>query len=228
LNLRERFASETILSIRHRLFQNKEPLPMRLSRLSFIVAGFALAAAAAVHADTITETFTAPDGLLGYAPPGSTSEIDQFNPSLGTLTSVTVAYTVGITGFCNSQMEIGCYVDFDLADAGAGYQAGRETVILPSPSFSLTFSGSQDNVDPATFTADFIGTGQFQFGVFGAVADASGGGYPAAGYINNLAGTVTYDYTPAAPAVPEPPSIALIGTGALMGAEMLRRQFSRS
>ncbi len=201
---------------------------MRLSLLSLAIAGFVLTTVTAVHADTITQTFTAPDGLLGYEPPAPTSEMNQFNPSLGTLTSVTVAYTVGITGFCTSEMGIGCYVDFDIADAGMGYQAGKETVVLPSPSFSLMFSGSQDNVDPSTFTADIIGTGQFQLAVYGAVADASGGGYPAAGYINNLNGTVTYDYIPVAPAVPEPSSIALIGTGALMGAGMLRRKFSRS
>ncbi|HTH53102.1 MAG TPA: choice-of-anchor E domain-containing protein [Edaphobacter sp.] len=197
---------------------------MRLSRPLLAVAGFVSTAATIAHADTITQTFTAPDAPFNYMVYTDTSPINQFDPSLGTLDGVTINFTTGVTGAC---LAILCYVDVEVTDPELMSTAWGETQLPNENPFSLILSGASSS-DPQRFSSYLLGTGQVQLLVIDALGAQDGVGYAST---NNLFGTIAYDYTPApppSPSVPEVSSIILIGTGALMGAGILRRKFSKN
>lgn len=99
---------------------------------------------------------------------------------------------------------------------------------LPADSdFTRTVSATSGY--PELYSSEFPGTGQIDLKGIADVGSWHGTQY---GSTTNLSGTVTYDYTPAAAApvstVPEPSGIALIGTLAMVGAQILRRKFSKN
>lgn len=101
------------------------------------------------------------------------------------------------------------------------------TAGLPADS-DFTHTVSATSSYPELYSSEFLGTGEIDLKV---IADAGSWYGTQYGSTTNLSGTVAYDYTPAAApvsTVPEPSGIALIGTMAMVGAQILRRKFSKN
>ena len=187
---------------------------MRLS--SFVSAAALLSASFAAHADTITENLTVTgntsagtnNGLYGIA----STAFSQFNPSLGTLNSISITFSGNATS-ANSGLDqlaqvspTNSSVEFSGISSGAIFGRGL---------FPFSYSATE----PSDFlTALFVGTGtealNLQFNAPTTNVSVSNG-------------TLRYNYTttPVA-ATPEPSSFALLGTGLLGAVGVARKRFA--
>ncbi len=171
----------------------------------------------------------------------------KFNPSLGTLTSVTIGLSTSIRvvmTVTNSSLDPSSgtartEVQFTVQDAGWNLITPEIDSFTPSFAYSLgpgdsvtsgtlTKSGSStDLYTDAAILAEFIGPGTIVLpaSTFTQIWLSNAGGDTLASQITNasLTGTVTYEYTLGGEAgVPEPGSMLLFGS-ALIGLTILLR-----
>jgi hypothetical protein len=183
------------------------------------VVGLALCSAAAYADSTAPENFTA----SGYtdATPGNieSTAFAKFDTSLGTLDSI----TIHLTGDADAAGDIGGGGSF-LSGMGAGNEPDN---VLIHGSGGTSSEGSFDISVNATFSSDlsyFEGTGTSTVDLIfsGSYIDIS---------TKSTSGTITYNYTPTVvtppAATPEPSSLALLGSGVLGVAGVVRRRMRR-
>ncbi len=215
------------------------------TRLAWIVIGMAATAggASAAKADFLTQTSTVSLATTDF---NQTLTYDKFDPSLGTLLSVRLAFAGTIAStFVFFAGPTPTVVTADVAGTIAiGPTAGSTTSILAtidndatrslpangSDSFAQTAIGSAgfsstDPTDLALFTGPGTLTVPLAVTATSLVSTDTGNG---GGLVRTKAGgdfTIRYEYR----AVPEPSSVALMGLGALAATAWLgrRRPWSR-
>ncbi len=187
-------------------------------RLPVLFAAAALLSTAlAAHANILTENVSAinvvanQDNSNNYG--ANTNFFSQFDPSLGTLNSITLSLNGRATDNPN-QFDVFIHVTpasapqniLNFNRMGSGYGT-----------FTFSASGQDDFPSDLAF---FEGTGTQALRLEFAEPTT----------VSSAAGTLTYNYTPTAapPAAvtPEPSSIALLGTGLLAIAGLARKRFA--
>jgi hypothetical protein len=203
-----------------------------------VLSAFVLAAPSLVRAGTIV---TPPSTVLLTPtdwPTGETLSFPQFDPSLGTLTSVTLDLSgslnttitaTNVDGSNTSSGTANAQVQFSVQDLGSNLTVPQLTLtspgftysLLPGQSISsgpLTQSGTSSNtytnpavLDEFTGLPGNLGTNSLSASTYTLALIAVHGGntYPSQVTAASLTGTVTYTYT----AVPEPSAFALLGAG---------------
>lgn len=164
------------------------------------------------YADSITQTAVASSeaagGFYGTADPLS---ITGFNSSLGTLTQVDLSFTGTIlfTPFAGAYADDYVY----LLDPSGG-----DVTVLSAQSNDpggALISAQGSFTDPALLADVIADPDPFVFQTFAGAPNGASNGYV----------TATYDYVPSS-VTPEPSSIALLGTGLLGIAGVIRKRFA--
>lgn len=187
------------------------PSPRR--RIALIAAAMLLPAAG--RADTLTRTISQTVNYSGTGPIEDFSGIALFNPDLGTLNSVTQTLSGNLTFTPNS--------------ASSYFTVGVNGPETPITSLLTFTTGGNINVSVTSgptleeLTSQF---GQqyiiepFDISIFDGTLVSNG----------LFTDSFTFNYTPAAvtTATPEPSSFALLGSGLLGMAGLLKRRFSKT
>ncbi|HTV08546.1 MAG TPA: hypothetical protein VMD97_05845 [Candidatus Aquilonibacter sp.] len=155
---------------------------------------FGMSAASRADTETVTVVFNNP-ALNDSAGPGYSDPFAQFNPSLGTLASVTLDASASGTTYSTNASNIGFFAGNDVLYCCTDT---RNT-------FSFNIGNTVSSADVLNF---FIGTGDVELNV------EDGGEDMDATVLNVNSALITYTYTPAA--TPELGTISLLGT-ALLG-----------
>jgi hypothetical protein len=177
---------------------------MRKLALMALAAGVLATAAIPASAATLVEDF---DFLIS---PDSSTNADYdsttfagFDPSLGTLNTVTISITGSLTWVPGSP----------IGHDPPSIQTLRLILVTPVSAFQMVSSPNDVSKD---FDVDLNGAGAFigsgpQQAVF-AVTDDSDGVFEGA-HVRLLTGVATYTFTPATPAVPESSTWAMMLVG---------------
>lgn len=176
-------------------------------RLELIGLALCLAFAAPAMADTLTETFTFPS-FAGYVEMSGTS-FPEFNPALGTLNSITLNATATAT-FSGGGPFDDNLAEYDIILNGVFF-------FMEAPSVGNGTAGAFSDLT-STFEGDLAaltGSGS----VTTEVSVRNIHGTPAS--ISSTFGTesLTYNFTPAATAAPEPEPLPVLG--AILGLGMM-------
>ena len=192
-----------------------------MHRLALAALTLALVSApAAAHADTMTspEAFTASGNavlLVDKSYGVASSSFSLFNTSLGTLNSISFSLSGTALVAPNGPIPLGdIFVNVDPANSiGDGFPT-NDADGLPGDTLMLAASRMNSTFDLRYFEG--AGNGDFVLEFTEPTSNVSANG------------TVTYNYTPAAPVAvtPEPSSFALLGTGILGMAGVLKRRFA--
>ena len=177
-------------------------------------------APAAAYADTIKNTFTvsgpstARQNDQSYAI--SSTYFSQFNTSLGTLNYISYS----LQGTATS------------ADTNPGHYDSLKDVApsnLTGENLNTTATGSGNTGQPFMFTASGMDDDSYDLSFFeGTGTEGLALEFGLMTVNVNATGTLTYNYTPAAPiaVTPEPSSFALLGTGILGVVRVVRKRLA--
>ena len=205
-----------------------------------LIVGIGLATSTLAHGATIMESFTlSPTSIVsGQTTPGTfpytffDEAVDQFDPSLGTLNSITIEVTINFlisgetttggsvsTDFSGDYYANGSAIDAGVVAGASGNGTGGPPGVFPSVPFTLLTSNTLNPTDHSAYFTRATGTGTYDLSYEGNVnfniAGASTGNLD----ITGGSVSVIYDYT----SVPEP-SAALFGILALSGVALRRRR----
>jgi hypothetical protein len=194
---------------------------------------------------TVSQSFSIGPVTVNDTTNSITVDVSQFDPSLGTLTDVSFAITNGASTYSvkltnNSTSEqVGSWSYFASLEANgptSSFWLGsneRNSNYVLQPSDSTTIMGGigigfQQYRGPSSLTP-FEGTGNIGFDVqfFQQYSVIGGANKPdVSDYTSTATGTldVTYTFTPAATAAPEPASLTLLGLGGACLALAWRRR----
>ncbi len=209
----------------------------------FLLSMTALAALASAPAFAATETFSATSGTLTAPFTGSVS-LPQFNPTLGTLSGVSVTYSFGGSiNFAVTNISSTSYSFTGGTTTGTLTLSGANGVVAVSKTETASVASGTAVFGPTTFPpvtiseagsfiatdlADYTGTGNAVLSFVGSALASSGttnapsntvffGG----GETSNANLSVTYTYSVPVVTTPEPAdmaifAVALVGLGLVM------------
>jgi hypothetical protein len=167
-----------------------------------------LLTSAPVRANVITENYTIaiPSGSLA-SNPFDGSSITLFNPSLGTLTSVTDTLTGAATW--DSMTTTGGNLTMTFTDLPSGQSSSQSFTCGPGPlvcpiNIDLTVT------TPSTFLSNWLGTTPITPSVINSAGSITGIPADTLSATTPLSGTVAFTYTPATAPAPEPSSLAIL------------------
>ena len=165
----------------------------------------------------LTETFSAsnvaavPNNTGFYA--ANTTSFSLFDTSLGTLNSISLTLT-GTATYLGT-MNVDIFADIVPASNPGNGLMFTERGSSSSGSFTISATGQDSSPFDLAF---FQGTGTQALSLY----------FNRSTDVNNASGSLTYNYTPAAPVAvtPEPSSLALLGTGILGVAGVVRKRLA--
>lgn len=204
-----------------RLNALRKPFDARPLVTVAVTAWLAVGAATSAHAAAITQYVELTDPFRTAAGPGSTG-FSQFDPALGTLSSVSFQYTVnGVNPYAAFVGTAGDYLFYSLYDPSWGTQLAKASFQFGfngSAGIGMSFLASSD-----THLLQYIGTGtktlmaSFSRSNYNNWVSINGDCVVASCSDLTPRVAITYDYI-AANAVPEPPTLALsLASLALVG-----------
>jgi hypothetical protein len=198
--------------MRRRRRTAREGLPRSMQKchpLALLAFGAFAFSGSTINAATITETFTLPNLGMSHNNNATGSAFAEFDPTLGTLNSVTIDISATFTYGSGIP-----YTRYLFNFQGNGDTTLRGDISVPRLSLISTATSAAD-------LANFMGTGV----VTPSVRLTQGFSRSASFAVSFHPETVVYDYTPAVP-IPEPSSITILGAG-LMTCVLVRRRFGR-
>lgn len=213
------------------------------------VAGLALAGVGAAHAGTISGgTVVYPVfPVTGNEPINQTMVFNQFNPTLGTLTGVSIAIDDNTSATIEITNQSSAATSFPFSITGSVTVSDPSNIVLATDPNPINVSSSTGTLavgsafGPNTYTtsssatinlgalSEFIGSGSIDLNLLASSLDTVTGAGNTTSFSANGSGSVsvTYNYSTASASTPIPATglLSLVGGLAMVGGVAIRRRF---
>src|SRR5579883_2544037 len=203
---------------------------MKNRRLILALVSSLLLACAPAFANSISYSASFPSTTTSFSIPIS---LPQFNPSMGTLTSITFTFdgqTTGSATVTNNSGATGSY-QVSISSNLKLLDPTNNTLISITPSFNQTLNIANGDSGSTTITSGFspyVGLGDVSFTVSGeGIGGVSGPSPFTVDSITKGEGTITITYNTSS-VVPEPATLALFGSGLLALGLLYQRRREQS